>query len=178
MEKIILGVRSVLQAKMRAIVFCGTSPDKYEWIKRQLRDVNVRVVEDKKEDSTENDRFDLRLVARVTRREDTQRAVELIPSLDAFVAASHERINYAVGLGMPMFVLFPLIGTFASQNFEFARRQMVVYPLNSPEKAQGLGEILGGLRRSGELALMAKSGWGHHNTEGTHTAVAGFLECL
>jgi hypothetical protein len=174
MEKIVLGVRSVLQNKMRAVVFCGTNFDKYAWVKAQLKDVNARVVEDKKEGSPQDDQFDLRLVTRATRQEDTQRAVELIPGLDAFVAASHERTNYAVGLGLPMFVLFPLIGTFASQNFEFAQRQGVVSPLHSLMEAKELGKTLSDLRQSGKLLRMAEKGFGLFEISGVQVATSRF----
>jgi hypothetical protein len=175
MEKIILGVRSVLEKGMRAVVFCGTNTEKYAWIKMQLKDVNARVVEDKKEDSPANDQFDLRLVTRPTRQEDTQRAVELIPGLDVLVAASHERTNCAVGLGLPMFVLFPLIGTFASQNFEFAQRQGVVFLLDSPLKARELGRTVYDMRQNGELSRMTERGFGLFDISGIHVATSHFI---
>jgi hypothetical protein len=174
MEKIILGVRSVLESKMKAVVFCGTNLDKYKWIKAQLKDVSAQVVEDIKDDSPENDQFDLKLVTRATRQEDTQRAVELIPDLDAFVAASHERTNYAVGLGLPMFVLFPLIGTFATQNFEFAQRQGVVSSLHSLMEAKELGKTLSDLRQSGKLLRMAEKGFGLFEISGVQVATSRF----
>jgi len=178
MEKIILGARSVIEAKMKAIIFCGTNPHKLEWVRNEFKNSKVRIVEDNEQTFTVNFDFDLLLVFRKTRQEDTQRAVELIPQLDAFVAASHERTNWAVGLGLPMFVLFPLIGTFASQNFEFAQKQKVVYPLDSPEKAKNLGEILSGLRQNDQLAEMARNGFGIHNIDGVRIAISDLLETL
>jgi hypothetical protein len=174
MEKIIFGVRSILEEKMKAIVFCGTNPRRFEWIKNQLKDVDAKIVEDTKERTPEDEQFDLKLVTRPTRQEDTQRAVELIPHLDAFVAASHERTNYAVGLGLPMFVLFPLIGTFAQQNFEFARKQGTAYPVESLGKAKNLGKLLGELRRDGQILQMAQSGFGVLDINGTNLAVSQF----
>lgn len=176
MEKIMLGALSVIQNKMKAIIFCGTNPRKLEWVKNKVKHWKVKIIEDKEGISHENEQFDLKLVTRDTRQKDTQRAVQLIPYLDVFVAASHERTNWAVGLGLPMFVLFPLIGTFASQNFEFAQRQKVVYPLDSPEKAKNLGEILSNLRQSGELLQMAQNGFGIHSITGINTAVAYFIK--
>ncbi len=178
MEKIILSARSVLESKMKAVVFCGTNPDKYQWIKKQLGDIQVRMVEDKIEGSADDRQFDLKLVARKTRQEDTQRAVELIPGLDAFVAASHERTNYAVGLGLPMFVLFPLIGTFALQNFEFAQKQGAAFPVESLGKAKNLGQLLKGLRQGGQLVQMARNGFGMHEIKGAEVAVHSLLKDL
>ncbi len=176
MEKIILGAESVVRQQMRAIIFCGTRTDKFEWVKNRLKGLRAKIVVDKGRNSPDNDDFDLMLVTRKTRQEDTQRAVELIPRLDAFVAACHERTNYAVGLGLPMFVLFPLIGTFASQNFEFAQRQRVIYPLDSVERAKKLGAILIELREGGRLLEMAEDGFGVHSTSGTDAAVSDFAK--
>ncbi len=176
MEKIIAGARSVIEKKMRAIIFCGTNRDKLEWVKNKLKDEDVKIVEDSAESPRADEEFDLMLVGRKTRQEDTQRAVELIPSLDAFVAASHERTNWAVGLGLPMFALFPLIGTFASQNFEFAQRLKVVYPLDTTEEARNLGEILTKLRQSGQLLQMSQNGFGVHSITGIETVVFRFVK--
>ncbi|MGB8658203.1 MAG: hypothetical protein WCE90_10540 [Candidatus Zixiibacteriota bacterium] len=171
MEKIVEGARSVIEKRMKAIIFCGTNPQKLEWVKGKARDWRAKLAVDTEGESHENQEFDLMLVTRKTRQEDTQRAIELVPRLDAFVAASHERINWAVGLGLPMFVLFPLIGTFASQNLEFAQKQKVVYPLDSTEKTKDLGAILSELRQSGQILQMAQNGFGVHKIDGIDTAV-------
>ena len=176
MEKIIAGARSVIEKKMRAIIFCGTDRDKYEWMKNKLRDVDAKIAEDTKESPRQDEGFDLMLVTRKTRQEDTQRAVELIPGLDAFVAASHERTNWAVGLGLPMFALFPLIGTFASQNFDFAQRQRVVNSVKSMGEARNLGGLLLELRQNGQLLQMAKNGFGVHNFHEIDAAVSQLVE--
>jgi len=176
MEKIMLGARSVIQNKMRAIIFCGANPHKFEWVKNRVRSWKSKIVEDKEESAHQNEEFDVKLVTRHTRQQDTQRAVQLLPRLDVFVAASHERTNWAVGLGLPMMVLFPLIGTFASQNFDFAQRQKVAYPLDSAEKAENLGEILSNLRQKDQLLQMAQNGFGVHSITGIETAVSYFIK--
>jgi hypothetical protein len=172
MEKIMLGAESIIRAKYKAIVFCGTNPHKFDWVKNRAKGWGVKIVEDREAESPESDDFDLMLVSRKTRQEDTQRAVELIPQLDAFAAASHERTNWAVGLGLPMFVLFPLIGTFASQNFEFAQKQGVVYPVESIGKAENLGQLLTELRQGGRLPQMAEDGFGTLTIDGMDAAVS------
>jgi hypothetical protein len=176
MEKIMLGAKSVIGEKMKAIIFCGINYQKFEWVKNKAMNWGAKIVEDKEDTLRENEEFDLLLVFRKTRQEDTQRAVEFIPQIDVFVAASHERTNWGVGLGLPMMVLFPLIGTFASLNFEFAKKQKVVYPLDSLEKAKNLGEILSGLRQSGQLLKMAQNGFGVFSINGTETAMSHLLK--
>jgi hypothetical protein len=170
MEKIIAGAKSVIREGMKAIIFCGTNPHKLEWVRSKARDWGVKIIEDKDESPTEVEYFDLMLVARRSRWEDTLRAVQLIPQLDVFLAASHERTNWAVGLGLPMFVLFPLIGTFASQNYEFAQKQGVVYPVESLGKAKSLRQLLMELRRSGQLLQMAQNGFAAYSITGVERA--------
>jgi hypothetical protein len=181
MKKILWGAKSVSDQKMRAIIFAGTNPKKFEWFKKQMKNRGLKISEDKPETWTkdENSLIDptdnILLVTRKTRQADTQRAVELLPKIDVFVAASHERTNWAVGLGLPMFVLFPLIGTFASLNFEFAQRQKVAYPLDSLEKAKTLGEIITELRENGQLTQMAQNGFGVYKINGVSEAASHLL---
>lgn len=172
MKKILWGAKSVIDQKMRAIISTGTSPEKFEWFRKKMRKWEVEFVEDSGEGSTEEQNGNVWLLTRKTRQAETQRAVELLPQMDTFVAASHERTNWAVGLGLPMFVLFPLIGTFASLNFEFAQRQKVVYPLDSLEKAKTLGKIISELRQNGQLTQMAQNGFGVHNINGVWEAAS------
>ncbi len=172
MEKIMLGAESVIQKKMKAIIFCGTNPRKLERVRSKARSWGIKMVEDRGKSSQRNEEFDLMLVGRKTRQEDTQRAVQLVPHLDVFVAASHERTNWAVGLGLPMMVLFPLIGTFASQNFEFAQRQKVVYTVESLGKAKNLGQLLRDLRQKERLLDMAQKGFGAYNICGIQTTIS------
>lgn len=172
MKKILWGAKSVIDQKMRAIIFAGTNPKKFEWFKKQMKKWGFEFVEDTDDDVKEEQNGDVRLVTRKTRQADTQRAVELLPDIDVFVSASHERTNWAVGLGLPMFVLFPLIGTFASLNFDFAQRQKVAYPLDSLEKARNLGKIISELRENGQLTQLAQNGFGVHKINGVHEAAS------
>jgi hypothetical protein len=109
------------------------------------------------------------------RNDETRRTAELLPSLDVMVAAAHERTNWAVGLGLPMFALLPHIGPFARENFEFAANQGVCLPLASSADAAALGSTLDALRRSGRLAEMARNGWGRHAITGAATAARAIL---
>jgi hypothetical protein len=180
MKKILLGAKSVIDQKMRAIIFVGTCSKKFEWFKKQMKKWGVEIVvdnparggEDRGEGSEKEMTGNVLLVTRKTRQADTQRTVELLPKLDIFVSASHERTNWAVGLGLPMFALFPLIGTFASLNFDFAQRQKTAYPLDSLEKAKTLGEIISELRQNGQLTQMVQNGFGLHKINGVEKAAS------
>jgi hypothetical protein len=172
MKKILWGAKSVIEHKMRAIIFTGTCLKKFEWFKKQMQKWGVEATEDRGEVLGNKHDGHMLLVTRKTRQAETQRAVELLPEMDAFVAASHERTNWAVGLGLPMFVLFPLIGTFASLNYEFAQRQKTAYPLDSLEIAKNLGRIISELREDVQLSQMARKGFGVHNINGVWEAAS------
>jgi hypothetical protein len=91
------------------------------------------------------------------------------------VAAAHERTNWAVGLGLPMFALLPNIGPFARGNFEFASEQGVCLPLADVAAALGLADTIAALRHSGRLAEMARNGWGRHAISGADTTARALL---
>jgi hypothetical protein len=110
-----------------------------------------------------------RVVWSRSRQDETTRTAELLPSLDVMVAAAHERTNWALGLGLPMFALLPHIGPFAPENFQFAAQQGVCLPLG-PVEARTLGPTLDTLRRDGRLTQMARAGWGRHAVTGAHEA--------
>ena len=175
MKKILWGAKSVADQGMRAIIFTGTCPKKFEWFNKRFQKWKLSIVQDRGEASGKEKDGNVWLITRETRQAETQRAVELVPQMDAFVAASHERTNWAVGSGLPMFVLFPLIGTFASLNFEFAERQEVAYPLDSLEKTQILGKIISEIRQNGQLSQMAHNGFGVHRMEGVRQATSHLL---
>lgn len=102
-----------------------------------------------------------------SRAEENQKTAELFSEIDLMVAAAHERTNWALGLGLPMFALLPHIGPFAPLNFAFAAEQGVCLPLSEPEK---LGSIINTLRHSGRLETMAQVGWGKFPITGAETA--------
>ena len=109
------------------------------------------------------------------RNDESRRAGELLPSLDVIAAAAHERTNWALGLGLPMFALLPHIGPFAHENFELAERAGVCLPLASSADAAALGSTLDALRRDGGLAEMARNGWGRLPIGGAATAARDLL---
>lgn len=175
MEKIIAGVNSVVKHNMKAIVFCGVNQKMCHWLRAKIRGRSVidnRKVESMREDG------DIRLVIRKDRQAETRRTADFLSAIDTFVAASHERTNWAVGLGIPFFALFPLIGTFAPQNFDFASRQGVVYPLKSLKEASMLGKLLNGFRRNGRLLRMAENGFGAYRIDGAQVTAAHIFQSI
>jgi len=90
----------------------------------------------------------------------------LFRSFDYFVAPSHERTNWALGLGLPMFVVDPPLGSFAPLNREFLLAHSVARVIANAREASDLGESLDKLHKSGELQQMAAAGWGRYDAQG------------
>ncbi len=163
-EKILKAIIS-LKGK-RPILFAGYDWTKLNLLKRKLIKAGFQINYDS--DNSENGfkGGDITVVYRSDRIKDTGRAVGLIPTIDIFVAAAHERTNWALGLGIPMFVLYPMIGPFARENFDFAQNSGVIYSLDSLEKARKFREIVDRLRSDGTLIKMAQNGFGKYPIDG------------
>ncbi|KPK80252.1 MAG: hypothetical protein AMS25_09620 [Gemmatimonas sp. SM23_52] len=95
-----------------------------------------------------------------------QMTERLFRSFDYFVAPSHERTNWALGLGLPMFVVDPPLGSFAPLNREFLLAHSVARVIANAREASDLGESLDKLHKSGELQQMAAAGWGRYDAQG------------
>ena len=176
--KILAGVKSIVKSGMKAVIFTGTNLQKFKWFKKEMEKLKKRIAFDDGVCSVITENWEIKLIYRKTRQAETEKAAELVSYLDLFVSPSHERTNWAVGLGLPMFVLFPLIGTFSPQNFDFAQRQGVSYSIDSLEKAKNLGKIITELKESKKLTEMAKNGFGIHQTNGSVIAATHILENL
>jgi len=110
-----------------------------------------------------------------TRQASTSAVAKVLPDIDLIVTAAHERTNWTVGLGLPMFALLPNIGPFAAANFAFASEQGTCLPLATTADAAGLGEKIDKLRREGRLVAMARNGWGKHTINGAETIARSLL---
>jgi hypothetical protein len=162
MEMILSGVLSLVRAGHRAIVFWGMG-----W----LRAAKFQVVLRKHGLADEQ----VRMVWARTRPLETTRTAALLSELDCMVAAAHERTNWAVGLGLPMFAFLPHIGPFAFENFTLAQEQGVCLPLGTLRDAGALGSKLDELRASGCLNGMARAGWGRHLLTGAESCARALL---
>jgi len=92
--------------------------------------------------------------------------ITLFPQFDYFLSPSHERVNWALGLGLPMFVVDPPIGTFSPLNRELVLQEKVAAAIAGPKQAEEFGGTLSAGVNSGELAARASRGWGRHNING------------
>ncbi len=93
---------------------------------------------------------------------------------DYFVAPSHERANWALGLGLPMFVVEPCYGPFSPLNRETLIKAGVADTIESPAAAVGFGRMLREMRHHGVLSDMAHAGRGKYDING-FDKIAEFL---
>jgi hypothetical protein len=176
--RIRLGVVSVLEQGMRAIVFCGDNRKFLESLVRTTHHMKKTVVTDDGTPGSKGSVPDLLLVARLARETGTQAMIPLVRMMDAFVAPAHERTQWALGLGLPMFTLFPMIGTHARMNYDVGLQNGVVHPVVTLEQAQVLGRSVAELRKNGALAAMAGNGFGQYEIRGPERIAEEVLASL
>ena len=100
-------------------------------------------------------------------RSDYQKRVNrLLPLLDVFVAPSHEHTSWALGLGLPIFVLFPMIGNYAKDNFRFPINKVLLFQYQHDRMPKNLGITFRELRSAGMLLKMAENGFGRFSING------------
>jgi hypothetical protein len=155
-------VTSVTLAGHKAVVFWGTGMLKAAKVQLALRRAGAL-------DGS------YRVIWARDRRASTTAVADVFPNLDVMVCAAHERTNWAVGLGLPMFALLPSIGPFARDNFAFASEQGTCLPLEGTANAARLGDTIAELRRTGRLVEMARSGWGRHAITGAEAIARELL---
>jgi len=92
------------------------------------------------------------------RTEEYDLTSKCFPYLDYFAAPSHERTNWALGLGIPMFILHPIIGTFSPLNRNILLNNKTALDIDTMEKAVNFSSVLLNLRRDSILVYMAENG--------------------
>ena len=97
-----------------------------------------------------------------------ENTVSRFPEFDVLVAPSHERSNWALGLGLPMCILGPCIGTFAPRNRDVLHTAGVARDMPDGNTAD-VGKWFSDLHESGALADMSSKGWGQCAIDGFDT---------
>jgi hypothetical protein len=161
-SNIITGAASATRAGHKAILSWGT-----DWVKAAKVQLALR------RQGVPDESY--RVLWARTRQAATTAIAGLFTELDIMVCAAHERTNWAVGLGLPMFALLPNIGPFAAGNFAFALEQGTCLPIGGVAGAAGLADTIAELRRSGRLVEMARNGWGRHAISGAETTARALL---
>lgn len=105
------------------------------------------------------------------RRELESITARVVPQLDYLVAPAHERSHWALGLGLPLFMLDPPIGSFAPLNRVRLLAEDVAEGL-ARDAAESFGTLLDRRRREGVLARRAREGSGRFAVDGFERAAA------
>lgn len=101
----------------------------------------------------------LEVVSFTNRSNLDQRTASEFPTIDVLVSPPHERSTWAVGLGLPIFLVGPDIGPFAPLNRAMLFRKEVAAEIDL-ERAERFPEMIAGLRSRGRLVEMSRNGWG------------------
>ncbi|MCK4632797.1 MAG: hypothetical protein KAT79_05965 [candidate division Zixibacteria bacterium] len=170
-EQIVAAVGSVIRCGGKAIIFAQCGGRLARAIREGLAKDSVQLSEIGSGDSFPAKPESAVLVCYSNRREIDVLTAGSFEQFDYLVSPSHERTNWAVGLGLPMFVIGPPIGPFAPLNRDLLLRTQVACELDSAYRACDLGDIVASLRAESELAAMAARGWQRYPIDGFGKAV-------
>lgn len=160
-EKLAVAARSVVYEGGRSVVFAYQDGRLARLVRRGFRASGLPLLSVDASTPMPAELPSGTLVEYSTRRELDLLTARFFVQFDFVMAPSHERTNWALGLGLPLFVTAPAIGTFAPLNEALLLRSGVARVAPDYNAAHALGgQITGRLRRSGVLAAMAQAGWG------------------
>ncbi len=167
-SKLLSAAQAAVAHGHRAIVFAAKGKRLAKLVLPLLSqaDYPARIIDSASEISAEL--HGLTLVLHQNHREESILSSRLFPEFDFFVAPSHERSNWAIGLGLPMFILEPPKGSFAPLNRDLLLEEQVAISL-SENHASSFGARLDSLRHRGQLLDMARAGWQGRDITGFET---------
>jgi hypothetical protein len=156
-KMIALAATSCLAAEFDVRLFWGIDPRELRRLLQLLGDVGHEAIFD---DATAKEIPDGRLivVTAKTREAETQRSLSYLPLLDVFCAAPHERVNWAVGAGLPMIMITPTIGSFAAENCAFVLQRGCGVEFNQRRQFAEFARELQTLRSQSQLSRIAEAG--------------------
>ena len=173
-EKLTLAAVSAVQANGSVIVFSRMKGALAKACSRSFieRNIDFSVIDSRSPFPSE---FPPALIVVFkSRREESIFTIQLFGRFDYFVAPSHERTKWGLGLGLPMFIVGPETGPFAPMNREQLLLAKVARRIDTREKAVSFGYDLNAVRADGSLLTMAKAGWGKQSIHGFEM-IADFL---
>jgi hypothetical protein len=159
----LVGAESCVASGHRVRFFWGSDSRKAADILDRVRSFDRDVVLDSGEIASEAKSV---VVTAGTREKETIRSMQYINQLDMFCAAPHERINWAVGAGLPMIAVGPPIGTFAPENLRFSLDSGCCVELSSLTEFESLGPTLTRVRDEGSIAAMTRAGTNFRSIDG------------
>ncbi len=159
-KKILLTGKSLFESGYTVILFMGQSHKARKHIFSFYRKLGLPV------SGNIGDANCIRIISSFSRQEENRQVAAVFDSLDFFIAPSHERTNWAVGLGLPLFILCPHIGSYALLNAAIAMKQGVALEIPDNSSAAEIAEVLDTLRKNGKLLQMALCGFGGNKIDG------------
>ncbi len=175
-DAIVQASLSAMQSRHRAIIFAQHSGRLTNAVLHRCAGTGVSVHRVDSNMAEIPDSFGVMLVEHRSRREENALTARLFPLADFLVSPAHERTNWALGLGLPMFILDPCFGPFAPLNRQALLDNRVAVDLKGESTVRLLGDKLNSTRLSGQLTQMAECGWGRLPINGFDTIAAMLSE--
>ena len=164
LQKLRSAAASICGAGHNVFFFSGASKSVANNFIRSLQAGNIAV------GTSVDDSAQVKVIRAPNRLSENSKVAAIFKSLDLFVAPAHERTNWAVGLGLPLFILEPHIGSYAPLNAKIALQAGVAQSIKTDDDARHLGRTIEQMRRDGRLSSMAGNGYGR-------TELSGFARC-
>jgi hypothetical protein len=169
LDKLKLITRDLCTAGHSVFWSAGTQPKMHRKLKRWAADNGLSLSETLEPGN-------LAIGCPISRREENDFTTRHFRQFDLFVAPAHERTNWAVGLGLPMFILAPHIGSFAPRNARIALDRQVAEVIKTREDASQLARRLEVLRRDWTLEKRARAGYRPEDIHGFEVAARKICE--
>jgi hypothetical protein len=165
-RRIIAGVISLVRKGHNALVFPSANGPLQRLLIRALEQEQLAFARDPCSTPNTAKQASVRIMSFTARAEVARATAAHFPEFDCFVAPAHERSNWAMGLGLPQFILDPPIGTFAPLNRQLLLDAHTAFPLESIADAGKLGKRIEQLRDAGALTEAACHGWQQLDIDG------------
>lgn len=176
-RKLLRALISLKQTGHSAIVFCRKGGRFERKIKTGLGIEPIGASSLLSEPDRISQMTGIRAYSFTNRDEENQLTARFFEQFDYMVAPSHERTNWALGLGLPTFILHPLIGPYAPLNCRFLLDSGAALDLRDDLSAESLGEFISVKHNREVLLKMAESNFGKYKIDG-FSAVADYIAGL
>jgi len=175
-ELIFRGVESCYRVGMKVRLFWGCDEGKVRHLQTRLLKFADQVFVD---DGTSHIMTDaqIAIITAKTREAETVRSMDYLADLDVFCAAPHERVNWAVGAGLPMIMITPTIGTFAPESRAIVLKTSSGIELSAAVEFSELGKRLIQMRLTGLLREMIEAGCQITSIHGAEVIAEDLVSC-
>ena len=174
-EKIVESLISHIQNNGRAILFVKKDGLLEQEIEKQK---NIHKTDILRLNSLEGIPYELpslTIVQFSNRRDENRMTAHFFSQFDFIVSPSHERTNWSIGLGLPMFITDPAIGPFAPLNRQYLLESKTAHPIISLNDAKMFAFTLKKMHINQTLISMSQNGWDKYPIDGFKQIVS-FLQ--